>query len=152
MYLLGYLDRYIDRCIGKVSLHYWWSIGEVSVNANYIDRCECRSIDRSILNWYINRASTATRSILDRYLVECRSRYWSIYRPIHRSRIHDPTIAYFIKWGNFMKNINLQFFHTYILRLQVTYTYLFWIYLGHVCCVMCVGGCVVTQSIYCVIT
>ena len=70
-------SRHTD-ILGEVSVHYRSSIGEVSRPTISTDTA---LIYRPILN----RASTTTPSILDRYLIVCWSTYWPIYRPIHRS-------------------------------------------------------------------
>ena len=62
-----YIDLCLDRYIGEVSVKHRWSIGEVSMNANYIDRYECRSIYRSTPHWYIYRYSTEYRPCSGRY-------------------------------------------------------------------------------------
>ena len=85
IYLVEY--RYT---IGEASVKYRWGIGERQLYRPIGVSVDTQQIYRPTLN----RASSATQLILDRYLVECRSRYRPIYRPI--LRWHGP-IGYMIR-------------------------------------------------------
>ena len=82
------------------SVKYRHTIGEASLKYRWTptlstDRCVGRYVGR-----YSTDISTEHRPLHGRYLVECRSKYRSIYRPIHRSR---PPIGHMIQDGQVTK-------------------------------------------------
>ena len=77
-----YIDRYIDRytrwSISEASVKYRWSIGERQLYRPIGVPVDISGDTQLIYRPIPNRVSTVKRSILDRYLIEFRSRY----RPI----------------------------------------------------------------------